>query len=118
MKVHTHDRAAWMKETRWGVMVHYLADWKARELREPMTVEKWNDLVDHFDDPIAFLEQCGELEAERSLADSVRADESELHDPVRSRSLSWKGEFSAQRLSVFVQPRREPQRRRRSQPDR
>jgi len=38
-----------MKETRWGVMVHSLADWKARKLREPMTVEKWNDLVDHFD---------------------------------------------------------------------
>ena len=38
-----------MKEARWGLMVHYLADWKARELREPMTVEKWNDLVDHFD---------------------------------------------------------------------
>ena len=38
-----------MKEARWGMMVHYLADWKARELREPMTVEKWNNLVDHFD---------------------------------------------------------------------
>ncbi len=38
-----------MKEAPWGLMVHYLADWKARELREPMTVEKWNDLVDHFD---------------------------------------------------------------------
>jgi len=42
-------RAAWMKEARWGVMTHYLADWKAREMNEPMTVEKWNDMVDHFD---------------------------------------------------------------------
>lgn len=43
------DRAAWMKEARWGVMTHYLADWKAREMKEPITVEKWNDMVDHFD---------------------------------------------------------------------
>jgi len=42
-------RAAWMQEARWGVMTHYLADWKARELGEPMTVEKWNGLMDHFD---------------------------------------------------------------------
>ena len=42
-------RAAWMKEAQWGVMTHYLADWKAREISEPMTVEKWNDMVDHFD---------------------------------------------------------------------
>jgi CubicO group peptidase (beta-lactamase class C family) len=34
-------RAAWMKEARWGVMTHYLADWKAREMNERMTVEKW-----------------------------------------------------------------------------
>ncbi len=32
--------AAWMQEARWGVMTHYLADWKAREMKEPMTVEK------------------------------------------------------------------------------
>jgi hypothetical protein len=38
-----------MKEAQWGVMTHYLADWKARELNEPMTVDKWNELVDHFD---------------------------------------------------------------------
>jgi CubicO group peptidase (beta-lactamase class C family) len=42
-------RAAWMREARWGVMTHYLADWKAREMGEPMTVEKWNGMVDHFD---------------------------------------------------------------------
>ena len=42
-------RAAWMPEARWGVMTHYLADWKARETKEQMTVEKWNEMIDHFD---------------------------------------------------------------------
>jgi hypothetical protein len=42
-------RAAWMQEARWGVMTHYLADWKAREAKEQMTVEKWNAMIDHFD---------------------------------------------------------------------
>jgi alpha-L-fucosidase len=43
------DRAAWMKQARWGVMNHYLADWKARETNEQMTVEKWNEMIDRFD---------------------------------------------------------------------
>lgn len=43
------DRAAWMTETQWGVMTHYLADWKARETGEQMIVERWNDMVDRFD---------------------------------------------------------------------
>ena len=30
-------------------MTHYLADWRARVDKEEMSVEKWNDLVDHFD---------------------------------------------------------------------
>lgn len=42
-------RAAWMQEARWGVMVHYLADWRARVDGDTMSVEHWNDLVDHFD---------------------------------------------------------------------
>jgi alpha-L-fucosidase len=46
------DRAAWMRDAKWGVMTHYLADWIAR--RESfnggrMTVERWNELVDKFD---------------------------------------------------------------------
>jgi hypothetical protein len=46
------DRAAFMRQARWGIMTHYLADWIAR--RESfnggrMTVEKWNQLVDGFD---------------------------------------------------------------------
>jgi Alpha-L-fucosidase len=43
------NRAAWMATARWGVMNHYLADWIARATREPMTVEKWNSLIDRFD---------------------------------------------------------------------
>ena len=43
------DRSAWMKAARWGVMTHYLADWRARVDGEPTSTEKWNELVDHFD---------------------------------------------------------------------
>jgi hypothetical protein len=43
------DRAAWMTEAQWGVMTHYLADWKTREMKEPVTVEKWNEMVNRFD---------------------------------------------------------------------
>jgi hypothetical protein len=43
------DRAAWMREARWGVMTHYLADWRARADGEPASVEHWNNLIDHFD---------------------------------------------------------------------
>ena len=42
-------RAAWMAEAKWGVMTHYLADWRSRVDGEPMSIEHWNDLVDHFD---------------------------------------------------------------------
>jgi len=47
--VSAQDRAAWMHEARFGVMTHYLADWIAQTIHEPMTVERWNSLVDHFD---------------------------------------------------------------------
>ena len=53
-------RAAWMRQARWGVMTHYLADWiwgdeakakgLSREERQTLqTVEAWNALVDGFD---------------------------------------------------------------------
>ncbi len=32
-------RAAWMKTARWGVMTHYLADWRARTDGLTMSVE-------------------------------------------------------------------------------
>ena len=43
------DRAAWMREARFGVMTHYLADWIAQTTHEPMGIERWNTLVDRFD---------------------------------------------------------------------
>jgi hypothetical protein len=46
------DRAAWMRDAKWGVMTHYLADWIARRDNfngGRMTVERWNELIDAFD---------------------------------------------------------------------
>ena len=43
------DRTAWMNQARWGVMTHFLADWRARVDNEPMNVDKWNELIDRFD---------------------------------------------------------------------
>jgi hypothetical protein len=37
-------RANWMKEGKWGVMTHYLADWQAQTHHLDMTVEEWNKL--------------------------------------------------------------------------
>ena len=42
-------RAAWMRNARFGVMTHYLADWRQRTDNVPMSVENWNALVDGFD---------------------------------------------------------------------
>ena len=47
--VHAQDRASWMKEGRFGVMTHYLADWIARVHKQPMNVDEWNKLIDSFD---------------------------------------------------------------------
>ena len=49
MAQQTTDRAAWMKDARWGVMTHYLADWKARDFHLTMSVDQWNQLVGGFD---------------------------------------------------------------------
>lgn len=43
------NRTAWMKEARWGVMNHYLADWIARREKIRMSVDEWNKLIDNFD---------------------------------------------------------------------
>jgi hypothetical protein len=42
-------RAEWLGEARFGIMTHYLADWRQRTDGVPVSVESWNDLVDHFD---------------------------------------------------------------------
>jgi hypothetical protein len=38
-----------MRDAKWGVMTHYLADWQARVHHLTMNVEEWNRLVDNFD---------------------------------------------------------------------
>ena len=43
------DRGAWLPAARWGVMTHYLADWRARVDGQRTTVESWNDMIDAFD---------------------------------------------------------------------
>jgi alpha-L-fucosidase len=54
------SRAAWMRQARWGVMTHFLADWiwsdeaeqknlTPEERQKLETVEGWNALVDGFD---------------------------------------------------------------------
>ncbi|MGH9582334.1 MAG: alpha-L-fucosidase [Bryobacteraceae bacterium] len=43
------DRAAWMRQAKWGVMTHYLADWQARVHSLNMNADEWNKLIDHFD---------------------------------------------------------------------
>ncbi|MGA2326993.1 MAG: hypothetical protein ABSH05_11980 [Bryobacteraceae bacterium] len=40
-------RAAWMKQARWGVMTHFLAEWIEPEAHR--SVAAWNALVDQFD---------------------------------------------------------------------
>jgi len=44
---HAQQRAAWMREARWGVMTHYLAATVARDTETG--VEEWNRLIDNFD---------------------------------------------------------------------
>ncbi|HOK95821.1 MAG TPA: alpha-L-fucosidase [Anaerohalosphaeraceae bacterium] len=46
---HAEHRASWMQKAKWGVMNHYLADWIAKTDNIPMSVERWNQLVDNFD---------------------------------------------------------------------
>jgi hypothetical protein len=42
-------RADWMGKAKFGVMTHYLADWKSQDNNFQMTVDKWNSLIDGFD---------------------------------------------------------------------
>jgi alpha-L-fucosidase len=55
------DRTAWMGEARWGVMVHYLADWRARTDGRDLSVNSWNQMIDDFDvEGLAdHMESCG-----------------------------------------------------------
>jgi hypothetical protein len=43
------NRAVWMQKAKWGVMTHYLSDWKGQEFKEKIDVDKWNEMIDNFD---------------------------------------------------------------------
>jgi len=43
------NRAAWMKDAKFGVMTHYLAEWQAKAHNLTMSVDEWNRLIDNFD---------------------------------------------------------------------
>lgn len=43
------SRAAWMRDVKWGVMNHYLADLIAKSSKLEMNATQWNKLVDQFD---------------------------------------------------------------------
>jgi hypothetical protein len=42
-------RADWLRDAKWGVMSHYLADWIAAREQVKMDVDRWNRLIDAFD---------------------------------------------------------------------
>lgn len=46
---HCQQRSDWLRTARWGVMTHYLADWRARVDGKPMSSGTWNTMIDQFD---------------------------------------------------------------------
>jgi Alpha-L-fucosidase len=48
-QANAQNRAAWMADARWGVMTHYLADWKSQDYKLEINSAEWNRLIDHFD---------------------------------------------------------------------
>jgi hypothetical protein len=48
-KIIAQERAAWMGAAKFGVMTHYLQDWLSQTENLAIDVDKWNDLVNHFD---------------------------------------------------------------------
>ena len=42
------QRASWMKG-KWGIMTHYLADWRSQTDSIQMNIMQWNTMIDHFD---------------------------------------------------------------------
>jgi len=47
----SENRAAWLQDAKWGVMVHYQPEWLAEQngLDPITTTGQWNELVDNFD---------------------------------------------------------------------
>lgn len=48
-QVDTSHRADWMRDARFGVMMHFLHDWIMKDQSDAMTPAHWNQLVDGFD---------------------------------------------------------------------
>ena len=46
---HSQERAAWLKEAKFGVMTHYLQDWLSRTENKKIDVQEWNRLVNDLD---------------------------------------------------------------------
>jgi len=42
------ERAAWMKQAKFGVMTHYLPDWLSQTENINVDITKWNELIDNF----------------------------------------------------------------------
>ena len=42
------ERAAWLKQARFGVMTHYLPDWLSKTENKTIGVTEWNNLVNQF----------------------------------------------------------------------
>lgn len=52
LSVNAQNRASWMKDAKWGVMLHYSAKMLASENHldpDAISLDTWNGLIDHFD---------------------------------------------------------------------
>jgi alpha-L-fucosidase len=50
LSVIAQNRASWMKDAKWGVMIHYQPEWLASENNlDSITIDKWNELIDNYD---------------------------------------------------------------------
>ena len=47
--IRAQEKAAWLKEKKFGVMIHYLQDWLSRRENKKIDVAEWNRLVDSID---------------------------------------------------------------------
>jgi alpha-L-fucosidase len=50
ISLNAQNRASWMRDAKWGVMIHYQPEWLASENQmEPIDIKKWNELIDNYD---------------------------------------------------------------------
>jgi hypothetical protein len=48
VELEAQQRASWM-QGKWGIMTHFLADWRSQTDTIQMNISKWNTMIDHFD---------------------------------------------------------------------